>query len=651
MRYKSLFTRKTILMAIVISAIMCFSLPMIAGAETEVRFTTNGAAANYAPGSVMIVYGRVENNGIGVPHASTLVEAAVNGNKFYFSQSVTNKNGYFRAGFNVPISANAGDSLSITVNNSKVLQYTLKSQETINNSASNEPFELLGFTTPGYLKGETVRRISADTTELGIVFSKNVNYFNNKNAGDLKDIGENIKNADCFTLYQGKQKVAIRVDLLDSEASGGNEPVVYTTISGDLAENTAKDTVLITVPQGLQAETEYRLLISGELASNSSITLGEDKEIYFMTSSTGSGGSRSRVDVQPSISGNIANIVLSNEQMNTVVDGLSENQKIAEIVASNTDQANEVSFQFTAEQSKKLAASVEKIAFNTPLGEVVLPREILGQITDLATLSISKDADKADTFSVTLKDGSKLISSLSGRVRLELPVSITGSVSHVLTHNGTIMKNSLVENGIAYGTTSDFSIFAVSIHSVNFSDIDKHWGQDNIEFLAARNIVNGIADDIFAPDKPVSRAEFVKILVNSMDGLDMNPGQDSQFNDVKAGQWYSDYINWAAQNRIVNGYGDGSFGINRTISRQEMAVVIQRFSALMGIELKAINASVVFVDNDSIAPYARDAVQEMQQAGIINGKNNNSFEPNSNASRAEAAKMINKMIEIMLKSR
>jgi hypothetical protein len=60
----------------------------------------------------MIVYGRVENNGLGVPSASILVEAAINGNKFYFSQSVTNKDGYFRAGFNVPVSANAGDTMS-----------------------------------------------------------------------------------------------------------------------------------------------------------------------------------------------------------------------------------------------------------------------------------------------------------------------------------------------------------------------------------------------------------------------------------------------------------------------------------------------------------------------------------------------------------
>jgi hypothetical protein len=598
----------------------------------------------------MIVYGRVENNGLGVPSASILVEAAIEGEKFYFSQSVSNKDGYFRAGFNVPFRANAGDTLSITVNNAKELQYTLKSQEEMN-SKTNEPFELLGFTTPGYLKGETVRRISAGTTELGIVFSKNVNYFNNKNAGDLKDIGENIKNADCFTLYQGMQKVPIMIDLLDSEASGGNDPVVYTTLSGDLNEAEAKDVIFIKVLKGLQAGTEYRLLISGELASNSSITLGEDQEIYFMTSSSGGGGSSSRVEVQPSISGDKASIVLSNEQINTSLEGLNEDQKIAEIVATNTGQANEVSFQFTAEQAKNLADSVEKVAFSTPFGKVLIPREVLEQITDLAVLSISKDADKADTFSVTLQDGSRIISNLSGRVTLELPVSIDGSVSHVLTHNGTIMKNSMVEDGIAYGSTSDFSVFAVSTHSVSFSDIDKHWGQENIKFLAARNIVNGIADDIFAPDKPVSRAEFVKILVNSMDGIKLNPGQDSKFNDVKAGQWYSDYINWAAHNGIVNGYGDGSFGINRTISRQEMAVVIQRFSALMDIELKPINARVIFADNDSIAPYARDAVQEMQQAGIINGKNNNSFEPYSNATRAEAAKMIHKMIEIMLKSR
>jgi hypothetical protein len=54
------------------------------------------------------------------------------------------------------------------------------------------------------------------------------------------------------------------------------------------------------------------------------------------------------------------------------------------------------------------------------------------------------------------------------------------------------MKNSMVEDGIAYGSTSDFSVFAVSTHSVSFSDIDKHWGQENIKFLAARNIVIGL---------------------------------------------------------------------------------------------------------------------------------------------------------------
>ena len=103
---------------------------------------------------------------------------------------------------------------------------------------------------------------------------------------------------------------------------------------------------------------------------------------------------------------------------------MNEDQKIAEIVATNTGQANEVSFQFTAEQAKNLADSVEKVAFSTPFGKVLIPREVLEQITDLAVLSISKDADKADTFSVTLQDGSRIISNLSGRVTLELPVNI-----------------------------------------------------------------------------------------------------------------------------------------------------------------------------------------------------------------------------------
>jgi hypothetical protein len=271
----------------VVAMIISLFSPTLAMADTGIRFTTNGAAANYAPGSVLMVFGRVENEGIGVPGASTLIEADINGTKFYYSQAITNFDGYFRAGFNVPRSAQVNDTLNITVNGTETESFTLKSQEVINSHQGGEPFEVVGFTAPGYLAGEQVRKISAHTKTLGIVFSKNVNYFNNKNAGDLQSIGKNIKNEDCFDLYEGSKRVPISIDLLESEQKGGNEPVVYTTLDGDIAETEAKDVVLIGLPGGLKANTTYRLVVSGEISSNSSITLGDDQEIFFTTDGGG----------------------------------------------------------------------------------------------------------------------------------------------------------------------------------------------------------------------------------------------------------------------------------------------------------------------------------------------------------------------------
>ena len=157
--------------------------------------------------------------------------------------------------------------------------------------------------------------------------------------------------------------------------------------------------------------------------------------------------------------------------------------------------------------------------------------------------------------------------------------------------------------------------------------------------------MNGRSDTIFDPDGNITRGEFAKILAYaSQDDLSQYKGT-SNFADSK-GHWSETNINWAYQNGIVKGQSETTFAPNAKITRQEMAVMIKRYADYKGIDLPKSNQAVTFVDDGKIAAWAKAEVTAMQQAGIINGRPGNLFDPEGNASRAEAAKMISVLLDL-----
>ncbi|HHV99429.1 MAG TPA: hypothetical protein GXX36_07625 [Clostridiaceae bacterium] len=180
---------------------------------------------------------------------------------------------------------------------------------------------------------------------------------------------------------------------------------------------------------------------------------------------------------------------------------------------------------------------------------------------------------------------------------------------------------------------------------VYFSDLESvPWAKESIEALAAKGIVNGPGDGTFRPNNKVTRAEFLKMLLTAFDLVD----KDAQgtFSDVKAGMWYYEAVASAEKLGIVKGKGDGSFGVNQHISRQDMAVMVYRTSLILGMNLSVDSGEVLFADKDDISAYALEAVAAMQKNGIIKGVGDNRFSPKSNATRAEAAVIIYRLYKI-----
>ena len=148
-------------------------------------------------------------------------------------------------------------------------------------------------------------------------------------------------------------------------------------------------------------------------------------------------------------------------------------------------------------------------------------------------------------------------------------------------------------------------------------------------------------DRYFRPDDSVTRAEFVKMIVEMLGIKDSAATAD--FSDVSGDDWSYVYIASATKFGIVNGVGDGTFGAAEPISREDMAVIIDRAAALKGAQLQ--RGEPEFTDQAEIADYARGSVGSMQASGLIEGYEG-AFSPKGNTTRAEAAKVICKVMEL-----
>ena len=197
-----------------------------------------------------------------------------------------------------------------------------------------------------------------------------------------------------------------------------------------------------------------------------------------------------------------------------------------------------------------------------------------------------------------------------------------------------------------------FGISFIFIFSLLFpqtsyaSDIDGHWAKYDIEELVNRNIMGGYGEGIYLPNNNVTRAEFTKLILASLNISTKN--YDSPFKDVKKDDWYYSSVVTAAKLGLVAGTSPTTFSPNKAITRQDIAVMITR--ALDMKNIKSIESSELFLDEKTISPYAKPSVKQLQYLGIVAGKikgpnNKFYFKPLQNSTRAEAAVMLVRMIK------
>ncbi len=174
--------------------------------------------------------------------------------------------------------------------------------------------------------------------------------------------------------------------------------------------------------------------------------------------------------------------------------------------------------------------------------------------------------------------------------------------------------------------------------SKGFNDIeDVAWAKTAIMSMAERGIISGDGKGSFNPNNSVKREEFVKMLVVAA-GMH-NVDAKSSFNDVDSSAWYASYVASAYNNKMIYGTSENGFGVGTNITRQDMAVMCYRAAQNANI-INKVRDGVQFADADNISSYAKDAVNVLYEAGVINGIGDGLFDPTGTATRAQAAVMI-----------
>lgn len=208
-----------------------------------------------------------------------------------------------------------------------------------------------------------------------------------------------------------------------------------------------------------------------------------------------------------------------------------------------------------------------------------------------------------------------------------LPVSTTVNI--------TVTGSGGSSGGSSSGGSSS-SKGDVTSPSGGFDDVtDGQWFQKAVEYVSGKGIMTGVGNNLFAPNGSVTRAMVAQVLY-TMEG---KPAVTSSagFIDVASNAWYADAVNWAASVNIIAGYGNGLFGGDDNVTREQMVAILYRYAQYKNYDVSAAGDLNAFADVSSVSFWANEALTWGVGAKIISGKDNARLDPLGTATRAEIA--------------
>lgn len=222
-----------------------------------------------------------------------------------------------------------------------------------------------------------------------------------------------------------------------------------------------------------------------------------------------------------------------------------------------------------------------------------------------------------------------------------------GNVLVKVNADGTeeVVKKSIIVDGKIFAVLSENCTLKVDSSAKSFMDTVSHWAKQNINFAAAHELFEGTSETTFSPEMPMDRAMLATVLyrLETAKAEGTNP-----FSDVPENIWYTDAVIWANAQDIVSGTGNG-FEPTRAITRQEMVVMLYNYAKFLGMDTAGNGKLEGYTDADDVADWAKDAMNWAVGCGLITGRSAETLAPADNATRAEVATVMQRLIQLMVK--
>jgi hypothetical protein len=252
-----------------------------------------------------------------------------------------------------------------------------------------------------------------------------------------------------------------------------------------------------------------------------------------------------------------------------------------------------------------------------------------------------------------------------GGAKVEVPVELTGDDAAVEMDNlvailvdedvaeQIIKLSGVTDGGLLLNLEGGCSQIKLVENSKTFADVaadaGNDWYADAVSFVSAREIMNGdggVGATNFAPSTELSCGMMAQILFN-LDNADADDIAGTSTFDDTGSAWYAQAANWALEQGITNGYGNGNFGGDDLITREQAVIMLYRYAGEPTADASTLNG---FVDAADVSDYAQAAMAWATQAGIITGKNNVNLAAGDIATRAEVAVMAKRFCNYMAKT-
>lgn len=186
------------------------------------------------------------------------------------------------------------------------------------------------------------------------------------------------------------------------------------------------------------------------------------------------------------------------------------------------------------------------------------------------------------------------------------------------------------------------STYSVVWHPIEFKDVEKHWARTAVNDMGSRMIISSVSGN-FDPNRTITRGEFAAIMVTA---LGLKPGTgENPYRDVKSGDWYLPYVQTVHAYGLMSGYGNGIFGANEAITREQVTAIIGRAMKLTELEAGLTGEDVklvlsAYTDWQQASSWARESLAACVKTGIVTGTAADRLSPKNAITRAEVAVMV-----------